>query len=76
MCCERWSNEAATVHADIWPDQPDVPAVITTYFLMGPLLLEQIAGLCIGFELCRHALAFAFELWLRRFEVGGCAGFE
>ena len=27
MCCERWSNEAATVHADIWPDQPDVPAV-------------------------------------------------
>ena len=26
MCCERWSNEAATAHADIWPDQPDVPA--------------------------------------------------
>ena len=37
-CCERWSNEAATVHADIWPDQPDVPAVITTYFLMGPFV--------------------------------------
>ena len=27
MYCERWSNEAATVHADIWPDQPDVPAI-------------------------------------------------
>ena len=28
MCCERWSNEAATAHADIWPDQPDVPAFL------------------------------------------------
>ena len=27
MYCERWSNEAATLHADIWPDQPDVPAI-------------------------------------------------
>ena len=27
MCWVRWSNEAASTHADIWPDQPDVPAV-------------------------------------------------
>ena len=26
MHCERWSNEAATVYADITPDQRDVPA--------------------------------------------------
>ena len=26
MCCERWSNEAATVHADITADHRDVPA--------------------------------------------------
>ena len=31
MYCARWSNEAATVHADIWPDQPDVPARRETY---------------------------------------------
>ena len=27
MCCERWSNEAATVHADITADHRDVPAI-------------------------------------------------
>ena len=27
MCCERWSNEAATVHADITADHRDVPAL-------------------------------------------------
>ena len=27
MYCERWSNEAATVHADITADHRDVPAV-------------------------------------------------
>ena len=26
MCCVRWSNEAATVHADITADHRDVPA--------------------------------------------------
>ena len=26
MYCERWSNEAATVHADITADHRDVPA--------------------------------------------------
>ena len=26
MCCVRWSNEAATVHADITVDHRDVPA--------------------------------------------------
>ena len=26
MCCEGWSNEAATVHADITADHRDVPA--------------------------------------------------
>ena len=26
MCRERWSNEAATVHADITADHRDVPA--------------------------------------------------
>ena len=26
MCCERWSNEAATVHADITADHRDIPA--------------------------------------------------
>ena len=26
MCCVRWSNEAATVHADIAADHRDVPA--------------------------------------------------
>ena len=26
MCCGRWSNEAATVHADITADHSDVPA--------------------------------------------------
>ena len=26
MCCERWSNEAARVHADIMADPGDVPA--------------------------------------------------
>ena len=29
MCCERWSNEAATTHADITADHRDVPAVGT-----------------------------------------------
>ena len=28
MCCERWSNEAATVHADITADHRDVPAIL------------------------------------------------
>ena len=28
MCCVRWSNEAATVHADITADHRDVPAEI------------------------------------------------
>ena len=28
MCCERWSNEAATVHADITADHRDVPALM------------------------------------------------
>ena len=27
MCCVRWSNEAATVHADITADHRDVPAL-------------------------------------------------
>ena len=27
MCCVRWSNEAATVHADITVDHRDVPAL-------------------------------------------------
>ena len=35
MCCERWSKKR---HADIWPDQPDVPAV----------LLETKSSLCTG----------------------------
>ena len=35
MCCERWSNEAATTHADIWPDQPDVPAFLELNFSRG-----------------------------------------
>ena len=26
------------LRADIWPDQPDVPAVSTTHFLLGPVL--------------------------------------
>ena len=28
MCCERWSHEAATVHADITADHRDVPAMV------------------------------------------------
>ena len=31
MCCERWSNEAATVHADIRTDHRDVPATVGTF---------------------------------------------
>ena len=30
MCCVRWSNEAATVHADITADHRDVPANLFT----------------------------------------------
>ena len=30
MCCVRWSNEAATVHADITADHRDVPANLCT----------------------------------------------
>ena len=42
MCCERWSNEAATAHADIWPDQPDVPAALPETLHLGPCFqLEQ-----------------------------------
>ena len=31
MCCERWSNEAATVHADITADHRDVPALVFVF---------------------------------------------
>ena len=31
MCCKRWSNEAATVHADITADHRDVPAMARTF---------------------------------------------
>ena len=52
MCCERWSNEAATAHADIWPDQPDVPAVLpeTRSFLFA----------LIGATFSRPALSYTF----------------
>ena len=36
MYCERWSNEAATVHADIWPDQPDIPAILSNGMRLSP----------------------------------------
>ena len=31
MSCERWSNEAATVHADITADHRDVPAMVLNF---------------------------------------------
>ena len=31
MCCGRWSNEAATVHADITADHRDVPTMVCTF---------------------------------------------
>ena len=36
MCCERWSNEAATVHADITADHRDVPARFDLEIPNGP----------------------------------------
>ena len=30
MCCERWSNEAATTHADMQSDQLHVPAFLAS----------------------------------------------
>ena len=33
MCCEGWSNEAATVHADITADHRDVPAYLLNLFI-------------------------------------------
>ena len=35
MYCERWSNEAATVHADITADHRDVPAFFMSIFCNG-----------------------------------------
>ena len=32
MYCERWSNEAASVHADITADDRDVPAFFMSLF--------------------------------------------
>ena len=53
MYCARWSNEAATVHADIWPDQPDVPAERETYVehKLSTSLFPSVKGYCSGDEL-------------------------
>ena len=40
MSCERWSNEAATVHADITADHRDVPAY-SFFFCDGPGLSQE-----------------------------------
>ena len=56
MCCERWSNEAATVHADIWPDQPDVPAVTIFTFRKG--LMSFDLQMCSG---RRHSVDRSFD---------------
>ena len=41
MYCERWSNEAATVHADITADHRDVPAFFMSFFCNGTWLTRE-----------------------------------
>ena len=54
-------TKRAKLRADIWPDQPDIPAVITTYFLMGPFVTRTIRWPLHRF--CgRHALVFEPEV--------------
>ena len=41
MYCERWSNEAATGHADITADHRDVPAFFMSFFCNGTWLTRE-----------------------------------
>lgn len=47
------------LRAGIWSDQPDVPALTATYFLLGPFVTRN-SGLCLGFVFCSHAVHLFF----------------
>ena len=59
MCCARWSNEAATTHADIWPDQPDVPAFLELLnFGKGPVSSADLHATTSSCRLVARLLPF------------------
>ena len=64
------------LRADIWPDQPDVPAVITTYFLMGPFVTRTNRWPLHRLALCRLAFVLSLTFELQGFDLGGVVGFS
>ena len=68
MCWVRWSNEAASTHADIWPDQPDVPANFT---VMARFLVFRFQSACFRIQflpdhIMIHSCLVWFPWWLRQ----------
>ena len=71
MYCVRWSNEAATVHADITADHRDVPASCFYCCGMGPSRLSREPALRhFHFKVCTFAAIPIFSTIFSELERG------
>ena len=62
MCCERWSNEAATVHADITLNHHDVPANLNGCpSVYSKFPVKGVRQMCTVVVTCRFAFV-GYEL--------------